>query len=610
MMLAPTYPETGAPSGRAPSPMTLSRWDDDHPLLYSFGTVAGQPKAFWHPGVGAWQFDSAGLGAPYSAAQAIDTYVVSAKAAATMAARWCTNPTLSYVWAPWYGCGSQTCKDIYDTIYRLRTDRLVNVTRDATVHARGGMVRHTCTGVARSGRFTCWRVDPRQAEGHAAFAAPGYGPTPITAPFYVYVANGKEYRHWLRADTGYRRGIWASRPLGTNARSSLTWHRGDGLVDLGPGRVAGGQPDPEPEPNCTGFCDVPTGAWYQAALDWAVDGEIVSGFSDGTFRPGDAVTRAQVVSWLWTAAGEPVPAGPHGFRDVRDTAWFDEALSWAAGEGLVSGFSDGTFRAGDPVTRAQYASMLWNLADRPTPRADASFSDMAPSAWYADAVSWLVQLGWVGGFPNGTFRGLEPVNRAQAVSWLHAGRRFDDVLPTTWLASAADWARYRQLVTGFPDHTFRGDLVADREATVDLLWRTMDSPAAPAHGFSDVAAGQPAVSWAAAAGVVSGFGDGTFRPGDPVSRAQAVMMLWKAAGQPAASGTPPFSDVPANAWYAAGVTWAAGNELLAGFVDGTFRPTEPVSRAQITAWTSALAHTQGAWNSATTVPSTVVFPAT
>ena len=62
---------------------------------------------------------------------------------------------------------------------------------------------------------------PGRAEGHAAFAAPGYGPAPITAPFYVYAANGREYRHWLKADTGYRRSIWACRPLGANARTSL-----------------------------------------------------------------------------------------------------------------------------------------------------------------------------------------------------------------------------------------------------------------------------------------------------------------------------------------------------------------------------------------------------
>ena len=68
LMLAPTYPETGTPTGQAPAPMTLSRWDNQAGL-HSFATVAGQPRAFWHPGVGMWQFDSAGLGAPFTAAR-------------------------------------------------------------------------------------------------------------------------------------------------------------------------------------------------------------------------------------------------------------------------------------------------------------------------------------------------------------------------------------------------------------------------------------------------------------------------------------------------------------------------------------------------------------
>lgn len=231
LVLAPTYPETGSPAGVAPSPATLSRWDDQLGL-HSFGTRRGERSAFWHPGVGAWQFDSAGLGAPFGAAQAIDTYVVAARAARTIADRWCRQPTLAYVWAPWFGCGAGDCRRTYRTIYRRDGDRLVNLDRDPSVHRHGGAQRRRCTGVTRPGEFTCWRVDPARAQGHDAFAAPGYGPSPISAPFYVYLADGREYRHWRRVDTGYRRGIWASRPLGADARTSLTWHRGDGLTDV------------------------------------------------------------------------------------------------------------------------------------------------------------------------------------------------------------------------------------------------------------------------------------------------------------------------------------------------------------------------------------------
>lgn len=597
IMLAPTFPETGAPANRSPSPMTLSRYDDQAGL-HSFGTVADQPRAFWHPGVGAWQFDSAGLGAPFTAAQRIDTHVVSAQAAATMAARWCTNPTLAYVWAPWYGCGTRTCKDIFDAIYRRNGDRLVNVTRDATVHRTGGMEKRTCTGSAQAGRFTCWRVDPSRAEGHDAFTANAFGRAPISAPFYVYAANGKEYRHWLRADTGYRRDIWASRPLGTNARTSLTWRRGATLTDVGP---AGSE-----QPSCDGFCDVPAGAWYLDALTWAVDGEVVSGFDDDTFRPTDPVTRAQVVSWLWTLAGRPAAAGAPPYDDVAPSAWYAEALRWASDRGLVRGFPNGTYRPNDPVNRAQFASILWQLAERPAAAVPAPFGDVRPQAWHAPAIAWLAEMGWVAGFPNGTFRPESPVNRAQAVSWLHAARQFDDVSPTAGYAAAVDWARYRRVIEGFDDHTFRGDLSADRATTVGLLWQLMDGPAAAPHAFPDVAAGDPAVSWAAATGVAGGFPNGTFRPAAPVNRAQAVMMLWNVAGRPTVAGSPPFGDVAATAWYAPGLTWAAARGLVGGFGDGTFRATDAVSRTQLTSWASALAHAPGAWAPGVSLPTTVV----
>jgi hypothetical protein len=464
------------------------------------------------------------------------------------------------------------------------------------------MQRRTCTGAAKPGRFTCWRVDPSRAQGHAAFASPGYGPAPISAPFYVYAADGKEYRHWLRADTGYRRGIWASRPLGTNARTSLTWHRGDGLVD-----VTGTDGDGSENPICTGFCDVPSTAWYRAALDWAVEGRVISGFDDNTFRPDNPVTRAQVVNWLWKLAGEPAPRTPHGFSDVAAGAWFADALSWASGEGLVSGYPDDTFRPTEPVNRAQLAAMLWNQAEQPVPGASASFDDVRSGAWYAEAVAWLVDMGYAAGFRDGTFRPLDEVNRAQAVTWLYGARRFDDVAPTSWYAPAVDWARYRKVVAGFADHTFRGDDASDRLGAVDVLWRTMDAPSAPAHGFSDVAPGEPSVSWAAASGVAAGFPDGTFRPAEPVNRAQAAMMLWKVAGRPAASGPPPFDDTSASAWYADGVAWAAAHGLVAGFADGSFRPDDPVSRAQLTAWAGALPHTEAAWAPGTVPPTTVVF---
>jgi hypothetical protein len=136
----------------------------------------------------------------------------------------------------------------------------------------------------------------------------------------------------------------------------------------------------------------------------------------------------------------------------------------------------------------------------------------------------------------------------------------------------------------------------------------MDTPAATAnHTFTDVPTSETAVSWAAAAGIVTGYDDGTFRPTVAVNRGQAVMMLWKIAGEPQASEPSGFTDVPPTAWNADAVSWADEQGIVTGFDDGTFRPNQPVNRGQFTVQLSTLAHTEAAWGAGATKPTTVVF---
>ena len=209
MVLAPTYPETGAANALSPSPMTLSRYDTSSGL-YAFGNPATPyPRAFWHPGIGAWQFDSAG-GWHLSAAQEMSTDTAASTAAQVIATRWCNdtadaaNPVArrANAWAPWNGCGvaGATCEAIYQTIYSPGT---LNVATDPSVTRTGGMVTRTCQ-ISGSLPVTCSRVDPALAQGDAAFAAPGFGPSPVTAPFYDFVIGSTEYHVWLKDDTGYR----------------------------------------------------------------------------------------------------------------------------------------------------------------------------------------------------------------------------------------------------------------------------------------------------------------------------------------------------------------------------------------------------------------------
>jgi hypothetical protein len=228
MMLAPTYPETGASGTAAPSPMTLSRWDTQS-RLYAFADRSTPwQRAFWHPGVGMWQFDSAGFW-NLTAGGKISTWSSAQQAASTMAQRWCANPTRRHVWAPWYACASSTvCEDIYNFIFD--GIRLRNLTTLTSVSREGGMVNRTC----RFGtvNVVCSYVDPNRAQGHRGWVSPGAGPSPITAPFYVVSYGGREYRFWLREDTGYPFTIRADKPITANARTSLVWNTSVELCDL------------------------------------------------------------------------------------------------------------------------------------------------------------------------------------------------------------------------------------------------------------------------------------------------------------------------------------------------------------------------------------------
>jgi len=232
MMMAVTFPETGATGEQAPSPMTLSRYDTQAGL-YAFGDRSTPwQKAFWHPGVGMWQFDSAG-GWNLTAVGAISTWTAAEQAASVMVSRWCANPSRSYVWAPWVACAtSSVCEDIYRNIFDGASLR--NITLHPGVTREGGMEARLCT-LAGAPVF-CWYVDPGRAQGVNWWTAPGGGASPISAPFYVVSVNGREARYWLAQDTGFFLTIKADKPITANARTSLSWSTAAELCDTTTGR--------------------------------------------------------------------------------------------------------------------------------------------------------------------------------------------------------------------------------------------------------------------------------------------------------------------------------------------------------------------------------------
>ena len=118
------------------------------------------------------------------------------------------------------------------------------------------------------------------------------------------------------------------------------------------------------EGNETSFTDVKEGAWYYDAVKWAVDNDIVQGISETEFGVNNIATRAQMVTFLWRMVGSPEPLTVHGFTDVPEGKWYADAVNWAAERGIVNGVTDTTFDPNGELTREQAAAFLYREEQR------------------------------------------------------------------------------------------------------------------------------------------------------------------------------------------------------------------------------------------------------
>ena len=168
-----------------------------------------------------------------------------------------------------------------------------------------------------------------------------------------------------------------------------------------------------------GFSDVPHGAYYQDAVDWAVENDITSGTSDTEFSPNETCTRAQAVTFLWRANGQPDAAGNNPFADVSTSSYYNEAVQWAVANNITSGTSPNAFEPDAPVTRAQVVTFLYRNAGSPSVCGSAPFADVLTGAYYRDAVCWAVMQGITAGTSATTFSPDESCTRAQIVTFLY-----------------------------------------------------------------------------------------------------------------------------------------------------------------------------------------------
>ena len=179
------------------------------------------------------------------------------------------------------------------------------------------------------------------------------------------------------------------------------------------------------------FQDVPSDAWYAEAVDAVCDTGLMNSTGNGNFSPGAPVTRGQITAILYRLAGEPAAQKGKAFSDVAPSAYYNSAVTWAAKRNIVTGFSDGTFRPDLPVTRQQLAAILWRYAvwakaDSGERASLAGYPDAGAVSGYAqEAMRWALRAGILRGSAEGRLQPDGSAARGQTAVML---QRFSELL--------------------------------------------------------------------------------------------------------------------------------------------------------------------------------------
>ena len=317
--------------------------------------------------------------------------------------------------------------------------------------------------------------------------------------------------------------------------------------------------------------------------------------------------------------GLKLPQPLYGFADVFDDTPHSGEIGWMAASGISEGFSDGTFRGLTQVARQDLAAFLYRLAGSPeyspTQEDQSRFSDVNAATPHAKEIWWLASNDITSGFPDGTFRGTSTVARQDMAALLRRfTARFLDPSAATYHPSSSDmaafldvshstthaediwWLASEEISSGYSDKTFRGTSAAARQDMAAFLWRASNLPSYRAsaedkEAFTDVNEGTSHAQdiwWLAAKGISTGYPDGTFKGQDTVVRQDMAAFLYRLAGSPAYTPSQAdkkqFVDVTEKTPHAREIWWMATIGLTQGYGDGTFRPQNAVTRADMAAF--------------------------
>lgn len=173
------------------------------------------------------------------------------------------------------------------------------------------------------------------------------------------------------------------------------------------------------------FTDASTTVWYHDSVHYCIENGLMSGYGNSLFGPNDNLSRAQLAQILYNKEGQPAVTGGSGFTDVADGAWYADAVTWAAANGIVAGYGNGLFGPNDPITREQLVVMFWRYAEfkgcdtTQEGMIIREFSDYGSISGYAmDAMTWAVNTGVISGYEDKTLHPQANATRAQVAQML------------------------------------------------------------------------------------------------------------------------------------------------------------------------------------------------
>lgn len=174
------------------------------------------------------------------------------------------------------------------------------------------------------------------------------------------------------------------------------------------------------EPPTENFSDVSEADYFYAPVLWAFSEGITTGTTPTTFSPNNACTRAQIVTFLWRAMGEPEPrSNTTPFTDLNKNEYYYKAVLWAVEEGITTGMTATTFEPNRACTRSQAVTFLWRAAGCPATSAKNPFVDIPSKQWYTEAVLWAVEQGITTGMSADKFAPNDTCTRAHIVTFLY-----------------------------------------------------------------------------------------------------------------------------------------------------------------------------------------------